>query len=199
MELILLLIIIINIVRIVKKNTKKTSAPKPGTPPPQTVQSTVNRHLFGTSTKPTDKYQLYRRFIEQDRYSDLAKLGHELGISKQQAAQDIKYLQRAGHFKTVTLDERNYKLIYSQPAKYATGPASAPPAYRQTPPKQTPSRQTPSGQTPASIAGVGKRHEEWMELPPHHQSVKCHYCGALNALPLGRRSKYTCYFCREEL
>lgn len=237
MELILLLIIIINVVRIVKKNGASTSKgrstpsndpysqippPKKSAPSAQSIQRTVNQHLFGSASKPTDKYQLYKRFLEQDRYTDLAKLGHELGISKYQAAMDIKALQKEGYFKTVTLDDRNYKLSYTTPPKYATGPARTAPQTRRTntPKPAASASSSAKAETPKDTASreeeleltyiqpsepyrpdrnAGKRHEPWMQLPPHSQAVTCHYCGACNAVPLGRRTKYTCYFCREEL
>ena len=255
MELIILIFIIVYVVKIAKKNTNSDSSskgnPNPSSdpyaqipPPPknpapsaQTVQRTVNQHLFGSASKPTDKYRLYKRFIEQDRYTDLAKLGHELGISKYQAVQDVKALQKEGYFKTVTVDDRSYKLIYSAPAKYASRSTStppsptpaktaAPPAKTAVPPASKPSKPAVSASARTSTApfsgssssdeelelkfvqpsdpyrpdrNAGLRHEEWMQLPPHTQAVKCHYCGALNAVPIGRRTKYTCYFCREEL
>lgn len=179
MELLIFLIIIINIVRVVKKNKSSQSAPKPNNQP-------------SSAAKPTDKYQLYKRFIERDRYSDLEKLGHELGLSKYQVAQDIRTLQKKGHFKTVTLDDRNYKLYYPASSKAASNTSAARPeepdlTYVQPSDPYRPDR------------NAGKRHEDWMELPPHTQAVKCRYCGAGNAVPIGRRSKYTCYFCREEL
>lgn len=233
MELIILIIfIVIYVVRKSQKNANGSSSretsrpsgdpygqipppPKAKVPSAQAVQQTLNKHLFGSSTKPTDKYQIYKRFIEQDRYGDLEKLGHELGLSKYQVAADIKALQRQGYFKTVTVDDRAYKLLYTTASKYATRPTDTPPAKRTVPKpaKAVTSASAVSAEKdeelelnyvqpsdpyrPARNAGI--RHEEWMQLPPHTQAVKCGYCGAGNAIPIGRRSKYTCYFCREEL
>lgn len=42
----------------------------------------------------------------------------------------------------------------------------------------------------------------WMEgdpVPSSQRLVKCSYCGAENLVPTGKRIKYHCYFCREEL
>lgn len=211
MELIILIFIIYKIVKAVQKSKENTTSqdstihksqpsipapPKPQAPSAASVQQKVNQHLYGSASKPQDKYSRYRRFIEQDRYTDLKKLAHELDITKYQAAREIKDLQEQGYFKTVTVDEKNYKLIYSTPAKYAARTtdtqtaASAQEQQRTYIQKSTPYR-------PERNAAL--RHESWMQLPPNTHAVTCHYCGAQNAVPNYHRIKYTCYFCREEL
>lgn len=218
MELLALIFVIIGLISKFSKKSSDEAAkkaqttapplpPKAQTPSSQAVQQKVNQHLFGSSQQPRDKYSRYRRFIEQDRYTDLEKLGHELNISKYQAAREIKDLQKEGYFKNVMVDDRNYKLIY---------PAAARPAARTTPAKTAPIKAAPVKTAPikkeepersfvqASAPyrperNAARRHERWMELPPGTHEVTCHYCGASNAVPNNHRVQYTCYFCREEL
>lgn len=145
------------------------------------VTRQVNKQIYGTEN-PQDRATVYNRLILTDRYQNIEKIAHELGISKYQALREIKKLKEEGHYLQVEIDERNYRLIY--------------PSSREAPERTfvKPSK----SYRPSSDSG--ERYEEWMSVPPGKRVVRCSYCGADNLISEKQDAhSCSCYFCREDL
>lgn len=205
-----ILLFIIIIVAVTQKNKKKQNASRqrdpyqsPSVPVPPAPKKTllsqtavkqkVNQQIFGTSN-PKDKVTLYNRLILTDRYRDMEKMAHELGVSKFKVLRDIQDLQKEGHYKNVTIDERNYKLIYADDAKKER-------VVSQPQTKSEPERTFIEPTKPYRPSrNAAERYEQWFPIPEGKEVCRCGYCGADNLISKrGSRSQYTCYFCREEL
>lgn len=46
---------------------------------------------------------------------------------------------------------------------------------------------------------VAERYLEGDSIPQGKKCINCGYCGAENIIPMMPRTKYSCYFCREQL
>ncbi|MCI8557573.1 MAG: hypothetical protein HFI19_07385 [Lachnospiraceae bacterium] len=213
------LIIIIIIIAIVKK-VKSDKSFSHHTPPvfrnvqlpkpelsQKEVSRQVNKQIYGTEDT-NDRVAVYNRLLLTDRYQDMEKIAHELGISKHQVLREIKKLKDQGHYLQVTIDERNYRLIYPSSVRKSTLTQPAKPARAHTPglsaskPKPVPSAPAfvkPSKPNHPSLLS-GERYEEWMPVPAGKRVVHCSYCGADNLISEKQNPSHcTCYFCREEL
>ena len=217
------IIVFIIIISVISNKTKRNRNSSRQTPPivvspapkkPALSQSEVNRRvnqqIFHTEN-PKDRVTLYNRFLLTDRYQNMEKIAHELGISKHRVLREIQALKKEGHYQNIEIDEENYRLIYPPLERKQTS-GSRPktqsrPAQASVAPKRVEVKTMEQERTfvepskpyrPARNAG--QRHEDWMPVPEGKQVVQCHYCGAKNLLPRGTNSRqYTCYFCREEL
>ncbi len=200
------LIIIIIIIAIVKK-VKSGKSRSHHTPPvfrnvqlpkpelsQKEVSRQVNKQIYGTEDT-NDRVAVYNRLLLTDRYQDMEKIAHELGISKHQVLREIKKLKDQGHYLQVTIDERNYRLIYPSSARKSTLAQPAKPARAHTPAL---SASKPNPNHPSLLSG--ERYEEWMPVPAGKRVVHCSYCGADNLISEKQNPSHcTCYFCREEL
>ena len=200
------LIIIIIIIAIVKK-VKSDKSFSHHTPPvfrnvqlpkpelsQKEVSRQVNKQIYGTEDT-NDRVAVYNRLLLTDRYQDMEKIAHELGISKHQVLREIKKLKDQGHYLQVTIDERNYRLIYPSSARKSTLAQPAKPARAHTPAL---SASKPKPNHPSLLSG--ERYEEWMPVPAGKRVVHCSYCGADNLISEKQNPSHcTCYFCREEL
>lgn len=200
------LIIIIIIIAIVKK-VKSDKSRSHHTPPvfrnvqlpkpelsQKEVSRQVNKQIYGTEDT-NDRVAVYNRLLLTDRYQDMEKIAHELGISKHQVLREIKKLKDQGHYLQVTIDERNYRLIYPSSARESTLAQPAKPARAHTPAL---SASKPKPNHPSLLSG--ERYEEWMPVPAGKRVVHCSYCGADNLISEKQNPSHcTCYFCREEL
>lgn len=212
---IIFLIIIIFVIKKVKNNARP---PTHHTPPiisqsPQRkpslsekeVTRQVNKQIYGTEN-PQDLATVYNRLILTDRYQNIEKIAHELGISKQQALREIKKLKDEGHYLQVEIDERNYRLIYSSPLKTSSTVPKKPSksVYAKkmpAPPKREEERTFVEPTKPyRPSVNSGEHYEEWMPVPAGKRVVHCGYCGADNLISEKQDPhQCTCYFCREEL
>lgn len=223
------LIAIIIVIAVIQKMKANKTAPR-HTPPifrdvlPQKpvlsqkeVTRQVNKQIYGTEN-PQDRATVYNRLILTDRYQNIEKIAHELGISKYQALREIKKLKEEGHYLQVEIDERNYRLIYpssrtaaaakvssqkgsSQKASSPKKPAPSPKEPAPKPPREAPERtfvKPSKSYRPSSDSG--ERYEEWMSVPPGKRVVRCSYCGADNLISEKQDPhRCSCYFCREDL
>lgn len=208
------LIVIIIIISVISKIKTDKRAPRQTTPvsrdiPPKKpllsereVTRQVNKQIYGTEN-PQDRTTVYNRLILTDRYQNIGKIAHELGISRQQALREIKKLKEQGHYLQVEIDERNYRLIYPSARKASSLKKTASPKKEpvQNPPEEKSDRTfvEPSRSYRPS-ANSGERYEEWMSVPAGKKVVRCGYCGADNLISEKQDPRRcTCYFCREEL
>lgn len=203
-------IIIIIIVVVLIRKSKANHSASGHTPPvirnvlPQKpslsqkeVSRQVNKQIYGTED-PKDRVTVYNRLLLTDRYQDMEKIAHELGISKYQVLREIKKLKNEGHYLQIEIDERNYRLIYPSFAKQIAKPQPEKPRKPAavSSPKQEPAFVKPSRPSLQS----GERYEEWMPVPAGKKVVRCNYCGADNLISEKQDpGRCTCYFCREEL
>ncbi len=178
----------------------------------QEVTCQVNKQIYGTEN-PQDRVTVYNRLILTDRYQNIEKIAHELGISKHQALREIKKLKDEGHYLQVEIDERNYRLIYPSSRKTSSADSSSPQTSslkKPVPPKKEPAPKPPK-ETPTHTfvepsksyrpsANSGERYEEWMSVPAGKKVVHCSYCGADNLISEKQDAhSCSCYFCREKL
>lgn len=217
------LIIIIIIIAIVKKSKANKMASR-HTPPvvrnvltqkpvlsQKEVNRQVNKQIYGTED-PKDRVTIYNRLLLTDRYQDMEKIAHELGISKYQVLREIKDLKNQGHYPQIEIDERNYRLIYPSSSRQSTQPQTARPAKAKTHQPAAPaSKQKASAPEPKPAfvkpskpyrpsLQAGERYEEWIPVPAGKRVVRCSYCGADNLISEKQDPSHcTCYFCREEL
>lgn len=212
------IIFLIIIIFIFKKVKSSARPPAHHTPPiisqsPQRkpalsekeVTRQVNKQIYGTEN-PQDRATVYNRLILTDRYQNIEKIAHELGISKQQALQEIKKLKEQGHYLQVEIDERNYRLIYSSSLKtsFTTPKKPSKSVYAKktpAPPKREEERTFVEPAKPyRPSVNSGEHYEEWMPVPAGKKVVHCGYCGADNLISEKQDPhQCTCYFCREEL
>lgn len=211
LELIIIIIIIIVSALLRKaKNNKPAPRRRPPAAPPvspkkpvlsqREVAKKVNRQIFGTENLK-DRTAVYNRLLLTDRYQDMEKIGHELGISKYKVLREIKELKKQGHYPQIELDERNYRLIYPSSSKYT---ASAPAASRTSKAQPEKKSETQTFVQPSAPyrppVHSGERYEEWMPVPAGKRVIRCEYCGADNLISEKQDPHHcTCYFCREEL
>ena len=170
---------------------------------PKEITKQVNKQIYGTE-QPMERTTVYNRLILTDRYQNIEKIAHELGISKYQALREIKKLKEEGHYLQVEIDEHNYRLIYPSSRRASSADISAPKTSspkKPVPPKEAPRRipVNPSKPCHPSV-NSGEHYEDWMRVPPGKIVVHCSYCGADNLIFEKQEvHSCTCYFCREEL
>lgn len=225
---IIIFVVIMLLISNANKRTKRNAKPAPPpvyTPPlprksgpsREQVEKKVNQQIFGTED-PRDRVTIYNRLIRTDRYQDMEKIAHELGISKYKVLREIQDLQEKGHYPEVKVDAKNYKLIY--PTPYRKAPAKAPAPVLEIPGnKKEKTAPLPEVQTPTKKQrnqdvrtfmepskpyrpdrSTAERYEDWMPVPDGKEVVRCSYCAAGNLISKHQKaSRFTCYFCREEL
>lgn len=192
----------------VTRHTPPISPPKPPVTPVFTqkdVARQVNMQIYGTE-QPQDRVTIYNRLLLTDRYQNMEKIAHELGISKYKVLREIKELKKQGHYLEIEIDEPNYRLIYPATARQRTSvqsagtPASPAPPREKNSGSESKKESPPPARLSRSSAPAGEPYEEWMSVPPGKQVVRCSYCGADNLiLEKQTLKKCSCYFCREEL
>lgn len=183
---------------------------------PSEVNKKINKRIFGTENLK-DKEKIYNRLILTNRYQSMEKMAHELNSSKYRVLKDIQDLKKQGFYPHVEIDERNFRLIYAdsprkgRPASrteqtiYKKAKKSPKPPVRplsqETAPKEAAERTFIEPSKPYRPArNAAERYEEWMEVPPGKEVVRCGYCAADNLIPAkADPHRFTCYFCREEL
>lgn len=208
------LIVIIIIISVISKIKTDKPSPRHTTPvsrdtlpkkpllSEKEVTRQVNKQIYGTEN-PQDRITVYNRLILTDRYQNIGKIAHELGINRQQALREIKKLKEQGHYLEVEIDERNYRLIYPSARRASSPKKPASPVKKplQNPPKEKTGRTFAEPSMPyRPAANSGERYEEWMSVPAGKRVVRCSYCGADNLISEKQDPRHcTCYFCREEL
>ena len=204
------ILIIIVIVKKKKKRMEKTSSH--AAPPAQapslsqaSVEQKVNQRIFGTADLK-DRAAVYNRLLLTDRYQNMEKIAHELGITKQQVLREIQDLKAQGHYPDITVDEKNYRLNYPAVSKTRRSPSRA---FTSRTAKTAPQPEIRSEESRTYVQpskpyrpahNAAERYEDWMPLSGGKEVICCPYCGAENQIPAGSDpGRFTCYFCREEL
>ncbi len=169
------------------------------------VEQKVNQRIFGTADLK-DRAAVYNRLLLTDRYQNMEKIAHELGITKQQVLQEIQDLKAQGHYPDITVDEKNYRLNYPAVSKTRRSPSRA---FTSRTAKTAPQPEIRSEESRTYVQpskpyrpahNAAERYEDWMPLSGGKEVICCPYCGAENQIPAGSDpGRFTCYFCREEL
>lgn len=156
--------------------------PHPGISDIQREVMTLNKKVSSTDD-PVSRLSLYEKVLLRDHYSTISSVSKELHLPPSRVISDIKELQANGYFKDVCIDRSGINITYHHDPNHAISP------------------RTGAASVSTRIHAKGKmgQNTDYLDtIPNGYHVVKCSYCGAENAVPVGA-GDFHCYFCWEQL
>lgn len=84
------------------------------------IMERVDQQIYGTDASKAD-LERYKRYLEQERRTDIAKMAWEMNCTMYQVIRDIRDFQDMGYFRNAEIDDDNYVIRYTdQPVKQRT-------------------------------------------------------------------------------